>query len=454
MRVDSDGHAPESIAELRMTSAVTGVQCGKVSSLTTDDLVVSTYAGGVVGMACQPAYSSDGDGAIGQTEASVAALSGELEALQLKLAAERASYEKRGNNGSDDDATDRKIGAVRAPKIAINDSFKLDPIDSSHIMTLELPTSIDTVMLQCNIPVDVVDVDETKAAVSLSSCNDSDGSQFLATVTCNPGITHLQVKLRSIEGQTGTLQAYVIPQMLPKACVVRRYILPALSTHRRTSEPLDPSVPVNTLTLKGSFNVHEMHSWLGNCLASVPSRMARADGNTMTYISTLLGTKLECEYSDGLAVFRTDNLTTASIVRDVLAAEATSNNVAITIASEVDDDSVIRTLNLFFPKLEAQLALSRKLSLVEPLRELAAHEPDCSHLTTEMAEILASADDLSARQKKDPALIDRLIGMVVDLYIDYFKFMGEDVKNKAHLLIEALGSGASREVILDMFKRK
>lgn len=44
-------------------------------------------------------------------------------------------------------------------------------------------------------------------------------------------ITLMQV--RSIEGQYGTLQAYIIPNMEPKSCRVQQYQIKPLSLHRR-----------------------------------------------------------------------------------------------------------------------------------------------------------------------------------------------------------------------------
>ena len=41
-------------------------------------------------------------------------------------------------------------------------------------------------------------------------------------------------QIRSIEGQYGTLQAYVTPRIQPKTCQVRQYLIKPLSLHQRT----------------------------------------------------------------------------------------------------------------------------------------------------------------------------------------------------------------------------
>ena len=59
-----------------------------------------------------------------------------------------------------------------------------------------------------------------------------DKNYVLVTYRCS-STTRLEVKIRTIEGQSGTLQAYVIPAVEPKACRVRRYPIRPLSMHQR-----------------------------------------------------------------------------------------------------------------------------------------------------------------------------------------------------------------------------
>lgn len=53
-----------------------------------------------------------------------------------------------------------------------------------------------------------------------------DYSYFLSSFVLN--------QIRSIEGQYGTLQAYVTPRIQPKTCQVRQYHIKPLSLHQRT----------------------------------------------------------------------------------------------------------------------------------------------------------------------------------------------------------------------------
>lgn len=74
------------------------------------------------------------------------------------------------------------------------------------------------------------------------------------------------------------------------------------------------------------------------------------------------------------------------------------------------DESVIHTLKLLHPKLESQLLLAKQVALIEPLKDLAAHEEDTSFFSPEYAYILNNADSLLAQFKKQPARLERLYG--------------------------------------------
>ncbi|KAF6092448.1 Bardet-Biedl syndrome 7 [Phyllostomus discolor] len=150
----------------------------------------------------------------------------ELEHLQLKVLQERDRYQQSSQSG-------RAQSAV--PAFSINDKFTLSKDDASYSLLLEVQTAIDNVLIQSDVPIDLLDVDKNSAVVSFSSCDSESNDNFLlATYRCQANTTRLELKVRSIEGQYGTLQAYVTPRIQPKTCQVRQYLIKPLSLHQRT----------------------------------------------------------------------------------------------------------------------------------------------------------------------------------------------------------------------------
>jgi len=197
-------------------------------------------------------------------------------------------------------------------RIQINDRFSLSQADASYTLTLEAQTAIDNVLLQSDVPVDLLDVEKNSAVVSYSACDPEvaavspippfflssvgisarrrlssitraqvfprllqpkvpsslgshpqparlpsfifspilwargkdenvdfpihlipeflqSGNALLATYRCQANTTRLEVKVRTIEGQHGTLRAYVTPRLQPKCCQVRLWELKLLT---------------------------------------------------------------------------------------------------------------------------------------------------------------------------------------------------------------------------------
>lgn len=156
--------------------------------------------------------------------------------------------------------------------------------------------------------------------------------------------------------------------------------------------------------------------------------------------STFLDTVLSCTYKKGEAIFKSDNISTISILKDVLTKEATRKKIALDISFDINEESVPHTLRLIDPKLEYQLLLAKKVQVIDALKDLKVHENDLSFLAPEYQEILDHADQLQQEYKRQPCHLERLFGMITDLYIDVYKFKGVNVKTKVPGLLQILNN--------------
>eukprot|EP00069_Balaena_mysticetus_P019254 bmy_02485T0 len=396
-----------------LSESVTSIQGGCVGKDGYDEIVVSTYSGWVTGLTTEPIHKESGPGEelkINQEmQNKISSLRSELEHLQYKVLQEREKYQQSSQSSKAKSAV---------PSFSVNDKFTLNKDDASYSLILEVQTAIDNVLIQSDVPIDLLDVDKNSAVVSFSSCDS---------------------EIRSIEGQYGTLQAYVTPRIQPKTCQVRQYLIKPLSLHQRTHF-IDHDRPMNTLTLTGQFSFAELHSWVVFCLPEVPEKPPAGECVTFYFQNTFLDTQLESTYRKGEGVFKSDNISTISILKDVLSKEATKRKINLNISYEINEISVKHTLKLIHPKLEYQLLLAKKVQLIDALKELQVHEGNTNFLIPEYRCILEEADHLQEEYKKQPAHLERLYGMITDLFIDKFKFKGTNVKTKVPLLLEILDS--------------
>ncbi|XP_052091576.1 Bardet-Biedl syndrome 7 protein homolog isoform X4 [Mytilus californianus] len=414
-----------------LSESVTSVQGGCVATPGYDEIVCTTYAGWVLGLTSEQQTKGMGPSEVVITAAAtskIGSLKQELDNLQQKVSTEREKYQQSAGS---------KTAISAVPGFNINDKFVLNREDASYTLSLELQLPIDNVLLQSDVPIDLLDVEKNSAVVSYSACNPEEGNYLLATYRCQANTTRLELKIRSIEGQYGTLQAYVTPRVQPKTCQVKQYNIKPLSLHQRT-HVFDDNRPLNTVKLTGQFSLAEMHSWVSFCLPELPERTPPGETITFHFMSTFLDTLLECVYSKGEAVFRSDNISTISILKDVLTKEATKKKIRLDISYDINDESIPYTLNLIHPRLEYQLLLAKKVQLIDALKELQVHEEDLTFMSPEYRQILEEADALQAEFKRQPCHLERLYGMITDLYIDKFKFKGVNVKGKVPALLEVL----------------
>ncbi|KAG8592859.1 hypothetical protein GDO81_000644 [Engystomops pustulosus] len=391
-----------------LTESITSIQGGCVGKEGFDEIVLSTYSGWVSGLTTEPTHREAGPGEelkmSQEMQTKIASLRSELEQLQFKVVQERERYQHSSQSTT-------AVSAV--PVFSINDKFTLNKDDASYSLILEVQMAIDNVLIQSDVPVDLLDVDKNSAVVSFSGCDsEPNGNFLLATYRCQANTTRLELKIRSIEGQYGMLQAYVTPRIQPKTCQVRQYQIKPLSLHQR-SHVFDQNRPMNILSLTGQFSFAEIHSWMVFCLPEVPEKPPVGEDVVFYFQNTFLNTQLECSYRKGEGVFKSDNISTISILKDVLSKEATKRKINLNISYDISEESVGHTLKMIHPKLEYQLLLAKKVHLIDALKELQVHEGNTDFLIPEYRCILEEAEKLQEEYKKQPAHLERLYGALL-----------------------------------------
>ncbi|MPC56073.1 Bardet-Biedl syndrome 7 [Portunus trituberculatus] len=90
-------------------------------------------------------------------------LRGEIDDLQQRVLRERDQYQA---------ATQSAFPGISAvPFFSINDKMTLNRSDASYLLSLEVQTAIDNVLLQSDVPIDLLDVEKNSAVVSYSTCD-------------------------------------------------------------------------------------------------------------------------------------------------------------------------------------------------------------------------------------------------------------------------------------------
>lgn len=207
------------------------------------------------------------------------------------------------------------------------------------------------------------------------------------------------------------------------------------------------------LRISGSFTLAEVHSWVISCMPEVPARL-QAEEARFQFRNTFLGSLVLCEYRKGDATFRSDSVTSLAIVKEVMTKEATARKIQIQINVEIKDETVGDLLRRLDPMLQYQLALTNKAKLIDTLKEVKMQENDVSFLAPEYVEIIENEAKIRKELKEQPGRLQFLHGIVTDLFLDKFKFKGQNGAAQAPQLQRLLQHEYSLPALLQFFDQK
>ena len=468
------GPQPKLVFERSLQESITSVDAGVVTNAAFDEVVVATYSGKLMSFSSEPQSSSiaeaasgggkkgagaaaagggGGDGGGGgnkkeRADRRIRALRGELEKLHTQVELEKERFSREGGG-------EQMIAADLQFKI--NDKWALSPDEAFYQLHIELNMPIETVVLQSDVPVELLEADSNVAIVSRTPLPGGQGSSgLLATYRCQDAVNRLELRVRTVEGRYGALQAYVWPRIAPKTCRAASYAIKPLSLHTRLPDHhVDEATlpPVNTLRITGGFTLEQLHSWVLVCLPEVPARLQN-DEAQFAFRNTFLDTLLLCAYQKGDASFRSDSLTTLAIVKEVVTKEATARKIQIQISVDIKDESVGNLLRRLDPMLQYQISLTNKAKLIDTLKEVKMQENDTSFLAKEYADIIDNEEQIKRELKEQPGRLQFLYGIVTDLFLDKFKFKGQNVSAQAPQLQRLLAHDYSLPNVLQFFEQQ
>lgn len=298
--------------------------------------------------------------------------------------------------------------------------FGLASEEACYILTVESQAAIELISLRADVEVDLLDHSGTGAILSRSKGDPQ--NPLLATYRMQEEGTRFQIRLRTIEGLSGTLSAFVVPATQPKTAHLISVSIKPLALHEKIAEA-SADIPMNELRLTGPFSVTDMHSWLALCVNELPSRPTD-DEMVISYRSTFVGTQLYGRYSKGTAIFRSDSITTIGVLKDIITKEATAKKVQVSMNVDVKEETFSRFLELVHPKLNYQHALTQQVRMVEPLREVQLQEGETKFLHPELQSVLEQAAEIQQQFQLQPQKLAFLHSIVISAYRHKWRLRG------------------------------
>mmetsp|Transcript_27744 Transcript_27744/g.70006 ORF Transcript_27744/g.70006 Transcript_27744/m.70006 type:complete len:784 (-) Transcript_27744:706-3057(-) len=472
--------------ETQLGECVRALDVGTVALGEYKDLVASTYSGKVLGFTADPA-AQDATGAqmvdlcpegganpasasakreeMKQVDAAAAGtkdkrfkqLKQEVQKLKQDVEAQRKKYEKE---------VSQEGIAVSGSHAKVSHNFKLKSDEAFWQLVIECQTNLSSVSIRSDAAIDILENSAQQAVDVIQSRAKGSPHQdpLLLTYRFQEPTKRFSINMRTTEGPPGNISCFVLPQGQPKISHLLSLTVKPLSLHEKVAD-IEEKCAMNELRLSGNFTLMDMHHWMSLCLPDVPVRPASHDSCLYNYKSTFLGTVLQCAYSKGQAKFRSDSITTISVVRDTMSREATARKIQLGIQVDVKEESFPYVLSLIHPKLAFQQVLTRQVQYIEPLKEIQLQETttgggatgagggsvaatsasssknQLDFLDLELQEILAHSDRIQGQFELQPQRLSFLHGLIIALYNHIWRMRGHQgvpsnkLRELQHLLI-------------------
>lgn len=450
---------PQLVWRATVNESVQALDTGTVTQQQQEEVLACTYTGKVIayahdvrveevpvkvpGVRAPKGVREQASAMAQERKKRIGVLDDDIEKLKMKIESKKEEYQKA--SGSEE------IVAVTVNH-NLKSKFVLDA-SAAWTLTIELDSPIDTIALQSDVDIELLDTDSSTCIVSMSKPYETDKkTKLLACYRCTESTTRIEVKVRTVEGQYGTLRAFVIPFLSPKTCQLSTYDIKPLSLHQRLNEAKKLPEEVCSIHVQGNFSVTDMHGWIGDCLPEVPV-MLHESSATYFFESTFQGTIIKCQYRQGEGTVWSDNISSLMVITDYITMAATSRKIEVRVVPDTTnlDASCKRVLQLLHEKLEYQLGLSEKVKLIDALKEIEMQEQDVNFLAQDYRDVLGSARSIEREHKLQPRRLEFLYGIVRKLYLDKHKPRGQNPTQKIPQLMQKLQEGYTLADLQEFF---
>lgn len=447
--------------ETNIGESLRSLQCGMVSTQGFQEVVACGFSGTIVSYTTESLGKVDGTDQMGRTigavqsENKIRQLQKEIQDLEKKLIAEKEKASKSKSSEGEYTCHTQQFQAIS--------SCSLDAEAAAYRFSVEIPVPIDIVILQSSVHLDLLDTREDSQVAATCTVNPMDPERpgMLATYRCQDETCRLVIRARTTEGDYGEVSLTVVALTKPAKTAQRvRFKLKPLSLHHRvhalpgfaakqSSQDQDVDSEgqassyrqMNSLRLTGVYTLNTMHDWIGLCLPDVPPRAQQQDDRIVHYfVNAFTGSALVCDYKKGEAIFYSDNASALAILRELIVREATQRRIHITDTFQACEESVPRLLRLVHPKLEALNFLAQQHAIIEAIREIVLQDTTSNTVTTsegksippwlmkEYADIYINAERIQKEFKERPRALEYVGGIITDLFVDWHKLKGHDVR--------------------------
>jgi len=476
-----ESNDPLKVFSREVGESIRSVDCGAVNNADNNEVVIASYSGKILSYTTEQVLKRASDDKQGRsthsvnTENRMRSLMSEIDAIQLKMEKDKAAYRKtQGGQPS----------IPPPPDFAVNSTFTLDADLAAYILTVEIQSPIDLLVLRSPIPLDLVEsnlqsgsivvsvVPPAMIAVQAAAQAQAQGNgtgtkttvggggatnnKFVATYRCQNKERRITITMRTTEGEAGDMQVVVVAASAPKAAKVISFSLRPLSLHAKVHEltPEELARPKSVIRFTGNMLLGTAHEWVQSILPDVPPHLAENDTECTFYFrNSFTGSTACVEYRRNEIIFQSDSPSAVAIAKEMISRLATARRIQLEEDLTAKEESVECFLSLIRGKLEHLLSLARKVDIIEAIQEITQQSgDDGSWLSPEYAAILKSQDLIKQEFKDRARALEYLTGIVTDLFVDWHRLRGVEVRHRIPQLQQVILSNDFNALVQQFLK--
>lgn len=247
-------HMPQLAFAKEIGESIRAVECGLVNSSEYTEVILATYSGKIISFTSEPVLQRAQDDTYGRSvktvsnENRIKHLRKEVDGLKktvdkekekLKKALPSSTSSKFMSFTSTTTATVDSMEAFGAiADFPINTKFILNQDQAAYVLTIEIQSPMDLIILRSPVMLDLVDSEIGNSIVSITpphllTAGTESQHKFVCAFRCQSQERRMSITLRSTEGEHGDFLVTVVTAAVPKAAKVVKFPLKPLSLHCR-----------------------------------------------------------------------------------------------------------------------------------------------------------------------------------------------------------------------------
>jgi len=334
----------------------------------------------------------------------------------------------------------------------IKQKFELDTYKKCYVLIIDTDIPIQSIFFKCSFPLiikkenhsNIIDNDEIGTLKINTNTSEKEKYSYSGTYICPPNSLKARLQVYPIEGKYGTLSIYVVPNTTPQTYQLISLIIKPLSLHERVRENEIGNLNefTNRFPIKGDLSISEIHKFISNCFPQVPEKIHDTTECIYYFKNVLIDSGVYCRYRVGEIEFLSNNITSLSVIYEILSKKTLSLNKSFERFSlEMDDTLVKPLLKQLYKGLEYAINIIEQHDLLIPvLNELSLQENgNISFFDNDLLDIMNNHKSVEENyENMKDVQIKRFIEGITSLYVVQKKCHGINNPSNLNKLIELL----------------